>query len=168
MVLGSFTNLHASSDVRRTDILGLNGSDEQNSQNYSQQWQKFCRANFNQVNDSAEFRSITEHVSAAILQSFDHCIDELSDRTIRCIVPSPNGAGFTIHVERHGNGAAQSPEISGIDMLDTNATQGRAFLPISNCEYENKPLTVGQIVKPRDSSNQLTVRAPSHRQVLLR
>ncbi|CAJ5252584.1 Uncharacterised protein [Burkholderia pseudomallei] len=134
-------------------VFGISGSDAEASQRYEETWHNYCQAQYDEVQNNSSLRSIAQHASAAILGSFDHCIDVLGERTVRYIKPTDAGSGFTIFIEKHVNGY-QEIQIEGIDMLDNETGQP---LPISGCYRNNEPLSISLLPLKSNGSNQLSV-----------
>jgi hypothetical protein len=146
-------NLAASGGINIIDILGVTGNDNEASSRYRTKCNQYCGASFGEVKNNSALSNIAQHVSAAIFGSFNHCLDILSKRSVRYIVPTPQGSGFTIFIETLTSGV-HDIHIRGIDMLDNDSGD---LLKIENCVHDGKPLSAQTLPLSSGGSNKLSV-----------
>jgi hypothetical protein len=147
------SNLKASGGINIFDILGIDGNDAQASSHYEQAWKNYCSASESDVRNNGTLLATGQRASAVIAGAFSSCINALADRTVRYVVPTPEGSGFTIWIETHSNGV-HDLHISAIDLVDNSDNSKNPMKYSTYCFRNGQPISL-----PLDSggSNQLSV-----------
>ena len=134
-------------------IFGVDAGSTSASSQYEERWSRYCGSDYNVISSNDDLRTYASNASTALLNSFDHCIDDLSERFIRYINPAPDGGGFTVVLQNRTNGIATF-NLTGLDILDTTASPSVFLSARDNCQVKNHALNIPE---PSGQTNELTI-----------
>lgn len=116
-------------------IFGISFGSSNSNQEYGTKWSNFCKSDYSTAMSNTETKSYFSTANRAVLNSFDNCVNNTSERFIRYIEPQANGKTFAIIFNNRRQGVG-SFEIVKISL--TNATSGQVIKFKDACDFDHE------------------------------
>ncbi|RVH92234.1 hypothetical protein CN074_28855 [Sinorhizobium medicae] len=108
----------ASGGLDVVGVFGISGSGSDASSEYSSRYNDYCSSNYSNASSDSTLRTYTATANQKLLDSFDKCVANTSERFIRYVEPQPDGRSFNV-VFLNKIGAASGFTVSALTILDT-------------------------------------------------
>jgi hypothetical protein len=119
-------------------VFGVSGSGSDASSEYSSRYNNYCSSNYSNASSDSTLRTYTATANQKLLDSFDKCVANTSERFIRYVEPQPDGRSFNV-VFLNKTGAASGFTVSALTILDT--TESNFLAPEDACQSGTKKIS---------------------------
>jgi len=119
--------------------LGINASSSDANSEYNKKYSLLCSSDYNKAVADTTIHSFISTINAALLQSFDKCVENTQERFIRYVEPRAGGKVFSIVFRNNRLG---NPSFTLRQLTIFDATTGASITPDAlHCDLP-KPLPI--------------------------